>query len=72
METSPSDSPEMTAGRQAADDLRQLLVRLGAARELVCRITRWADVEGREECVYVPPLPVGVVVGLLRQAGVVS
>ncbi|MFI0718939.1 hypothetical protein [Streptomyces sp. NPDC021224] len=64
--TLQSDSTEMTAGRQAAADLQDLLAALGAGPELLHRITRWADYGESEEYVYVPPLPAAVVRRLVQ------
>ncbi|WP_031516749.1 hypothetical protein [Streptomyces sp. NRRL F-5123] len=66
METLQSDSIEVTAGRQAAADLQDLLAALDTDPDLLRRITRWTNWSESEEYVYVPPLPVAVVRRLVQ------
>lgn len=43
--------------RQAADDLRVLLARLGADRALVAAVSVWHDLARTTVCVHIPALP---------------
>jgi pimeloyl-ACP methyl ester carboxylesterase len=64
-----ADPDAWTTARQAADDIRLLLARLGADRALVAAVTVWHDLARTTVCVHIPALPPNLARALAAAAG---